>query len=1310
MSSDSSDSSPSDLRRRLEDLPSPNEFSILADRVAALGRRIGRKHELFLRLHGVANRIEENDEWQDEELRAEPWKSSLGASRSKDARARRRARIRSESSSQGDDREMVISRSGGPIDPAKITDDDKSNPAESSVDRSARDDDYLKLPAIEIPRRQSRASSLSEPSSTRCSHRNNGNSRDIKSAISALHSCRSFAPRDNALKSTDLPSVSPFSLNSVRPKRFGGYRPSSGVVLKQLSSGSESESVNGMNYGLSSARKIDNSIETLELSSPESKVQANINESVKKMPIMPARNDIIGSILPHLLPSSRSLGDDNLDRRISQDTSRSCVEQINRDGYMTRAYNEVEKINRNVARAAFNEQARCNELTTKTCNELRIEPKYEDTHDERKEVPQNTLTFSTRSFTSESAEVVTSICNEQIHDDPITKTYNEFKQIKSDFEDKRNQKEETEIHHRDDIKDQFIFNCPMDQLNLEVNSSENIDRNILATSEWNRLTSLYTQEAVETPHLTERIQSDTLEETLSSRAGPFESEGHNRSSCRPKIYLQQEALSSRRSQNNDIDTSDNYQEIITKVPALALNSQDISYSTSAGSREYSATQSLDPHALIRALSDVSLKRKQENVSRKREDFYRHGKDTIDASSRASNKNFPAKGETWRVSRSSESPRKSLSRIPSRIPIRIKSSTITSVNEVSGYRKLLESSNKNEEVASFIVNRSKLNETVIRQQSINGDMEALHKSGTMFTSPSKGTIKYDNLERSTSSNLRNSLSTPFGDYIYDRTRCFPATGSGRKNCQLFNKMVYSGDRDYAKIDDDARSRSDHSISRKSADTVDITSVTQSPYVFKNKKNESSRIESLRNVEENVTWRTEDDCASINDEENSEDVKDRDYYSAYDEKPEKLYLQTKEHFKLATERMCNPSSPFTIQHLKLDPSLEIEKGARKQQAGNDLEFNSNQLNFDPNFAKSENITFRIQRKRELSEISSSIFNLNYEAKRKKKSQERFPFTISEASTIKHQDTRDYLSSDKNIDCREKMNDQREKTVHQLQTHPSIMRLATSGLEDTVADILCCVAQEQKEVESSSKSRMKTLMRRIFSSKLRQAPKQLNDNKTLEPTKIIYENRACQVDSKANSCSGDSSTEEARRMNFDKFSNNRWIDYRVAKCSSGNILKRKESLQTIAQKHPYRRYDRDDLWIQDIKEPLSDVKKDNTSQANNSKENSPKGPCSIILARDFRSDKLSESDIDHSSLPKHHYDVLISDYMIPACPSKQSTERNISNVIPEDIEEDLTSCICWKLCRIIAPSRYRSSIRDQVSSSRTKRSSFLLWKRKK
>jgi len=1313
--------------------------------VATLGRRICRKREVFLRLHGEANRIEENDEWEEREQRAES-ENSLGVSRSKDARTRRRARVRLESSPCRDDKAMVISQAGGSTGPSKITGDDgKLNPPEFPVDRSTRDD-RLRLPAIAIPRGQSRSSSLSEPSSTRFSPHSNGERRDVK-CKTVSHSHRNFTPRDSASKSTDLPSVSPFSLSSVRPKKFGGYRPPSGVVLKNLSSGSESESATETSRGFSSVRKLDNTIATLELSSPESMAIPSVNEPIKKMPIMSARHDIIGSILPNLLPSSRSLDNDDFNHRIAQNTSRSCIEQMNRDG--TKTCNQLEKVNTPV-KAIFNERASHDGFIAKTSSEFRqVEPKYEDARYQRRDTPQDTSIFFTKSFMPESAGFVTSTYNEQVtsaHNESTMKAYNEFKQVGSEFEDIQEEKEIEDYRHiaskthHDDIKDQLEFHCPTGRSNFEATSLEN-NGDVLDVAQWNRSMSLYTREAVDTSHFIERIQNDVTEEALSSQTSePYGSEDHSQSSCAAKIYLQKEMFSSRRPQNG-IDTPDKYdQDVITKVPTLPLNSQDISYSTSAGSRECSATRPLDPHALIKALSDVSLKQEKqdEDVSRKREGFYR-GKDTIDVSDRASD--FPTKGETWRVPRfsTSESPGKLLSRVPSRIPVRISSKmNILSGNELLGYYKPENSNEIANAESKFIEQNGVPCESVVQQ--INSSYTQICKQNPSLRSRNEGievtiaegafvpddeVAEYeinDHMLKGTSSNLQSLQSTSFSNYTYNKREHLPESKfKGESHSPMFfHKAAYSSGRDYAKIDDDVRSRSDRSTSQKSVDTIDVTSATESPGMSKYKKNESFRIESLKNVDENVTWRTEDECPSINDEEHFEDVKNKDYTS-HNKKLEEPYLQENEYYKLAIERTCD-RLPFRTQHLQLDSSLEMQKGRKRIHAD---DFNDDKLGFDyleaTKITQSENLTMQARKTQEMSNftarISSSTLNLNCEPKRKKKkSQERFPFTISEASgmlSAKCEDTNNYQSPNENFTP--KMNDHmQEKTVYQLKMHPSITRLATLGVEDTVADILCCVAQEKKK--TCSKSKIKALVR-MFSSKPRKASKQPIDDKTSEPAKVIYENNACQGDSKANSCSGDSSTQEARKTCFD----NHWIDHHAVRSnpmlvSSWETLKKTESLQAIAQEHPHRRYDRDDLWVQDIKKSSFDEKKDNEilqkkDEADNSKESPPKDRYSIFLAKNFQSDEPLVSNNDNS--PKEQHDVITSDHV----ESDEKGKRNIDRKIPsnfisevEEIEEDLTGCLCWRLCHIIAPSKYRSSIKAQVPVSRTKQSDSLLQKRKK
>ncbi|XP_067212761.1 uncharacterized protein [Linepithema humile] len=1323
-SSNTSSSSPSDLRRRLQDLPSPNEFNLLADRVAALGRRICRKRELFLRLQGVVNRIEENDEWEEKEQRAES-ESSLASSRPKDARARRRARIRLESSPRRDDKAMVISQAGDPTASSKINDHaDKSNCAEFPVDRPARDDDHLRLPAIEM-RKQPRSSSASEPSSTRLFHRNNHGSRGVKTNA-AFHSYRSFTSRDSASRSANPPSVSPFSLSSARPRKFGGYRPSPGVVAKNLSSGSESESANEASRRFCSARKVNNPTATLELSSPESSKAAVINGSAKKMPVVSARSDITKSALPNLLPSTRSL--DNDDRRTLQVTPGSCSERVNRDGSAIKISDEPKKSTHDVPEKIIcMERVSRDKFATKTSGKFQQD---EDTRDRKEEMPQNTSTFSARNFMSESVEFATNICNEH-QGGPATRDYNEFKPAESEDENKHGEKEEAEnyrsiapkIYH-DDIKGQFDFNCLTERCNLEGSSLENIDEEILDTVKWDLLTNICAKKSVNASHLTERVKSDVMEDALSSQTSEqIESEDQSRSSC-TKMYLPRETLSSRRSKN-DTDASDKCdQEIamVTSVPTLALNSQDISYSTSADSRECSATRPLDPHALIKALSDVSLRqeRQGESVSRKREDFYRRNKDTIDAANGASN--FPTKGETWRVPRTSESPRQPLSRVPSRIPIRISNSRImspTSVEKLSCCQKNLE----NLRIANY-------EEVNWRNESIE---DTIVQARSRIFAPDDEAAEYEVNEEDyepgslTFSNLRSPQSASFD--TYGKTRRLPESGPSGTSCPsvFFNKTAYSGGRDYAKIDDDVRSRSNYSTSRKSAETLDVTSATESPCLLKYKRNLIPK-EFFRDVEENVTWRTEDECPSINDEENPEDAKDKTHYESCGSEPEELYSQTRERFRLASEGMHNLSSSKT----QLDLSSEIKRIVAKQRAGDDPEFNiGKKSSFDYNLesekiAESENLMSQVHRTPEIpnfvARMSSSTLNLNCESKRKKKSQERFPFTISEASgalSTEHKDTSDCQLPDKDF-RRTKVNEQlEESTVHQLKMHPSITRLATSGLDDTVADILCCVA-EQKEDGTSSKSRIKAFMRIFSKSKLKKNLKQPNDNKTVEPAKIIYENRACQVDSRANSCSGDSSVEEVRRINFKS----------ARDCRTGSITRsnptfvssehtlKTENLEAIAQEYPHRRYDRDDLWVHDVKNPSIDeeqgsktMQEKNEIEGNdNLKESPSKDRYSIFLAKNFQFDNLSASN----SNSKKQHDV-ISDCVTP---SDGKNEENMDRKLPtsfsvpevEEIEEDLTSCFCWKLCRIIAPSKNRSLIKEQVTSPRIKRSGSPLRKRKK
>lgn len=1122
----------------------------------------------------------------------------------------------------------------------------------------------------------------------RFSHPSNGESRDTKRKA-VFHSSRNFVPRERASKSTDLPSVAPFSLSSVQPKKFGGYRPPPGVIVKNLSSSSETESANEASRGLPSARKIVNTVATLELSSPESTTISCINGPIKKMPIMSARNDITGSILPNLLPSSRSLDNDDYNRRVAQNTSRSYNGQVNRDE--TEARNELGEAS-TLMNAIFNERASRDGFAARTSSELRqVGPEYEDTR--YQEAPQAASTFLATSFMPETAELATGTYNEQIiHNEPATKAYNEFKRI--EFADGRKedyQRAASKVHG--DIRDQFEFNYPAGRSNFAGNSAEN-NGGGPDVAEWNRSTGLYAKGA--TSRFLETIRNDVAEEA--SRT----SESYGSDDRPAKMYPQKETFSSGRPQNG-VDTSDKCdQEIITKVPTLALNSQDISYSTSAGSREGSATRPLDPHALIQALSDVSLKQEKqgEDAPRKRGGFYRD-KDAIDGSSRASD--FPTKGETWRVTTFSSSG-KSLTRIPSKIPVRI-SNSISLSDKFSGCHAADnpgEAANHAE--SRFVEQNGVSGEGVARQRSgtnlfysqicerdpssRNGGIEAMYAEGASVPDDETAEFEIDRAPGdSISSNLRSSRSTLFGDCSFDKTQRL-AKFQG-ENCPFLRRAAYADGRDYARIDDDVRSRSDRSTSRKSMDTADVTSATESPGLFKYRKTESSQIELLRNAEENSTWRTEDECASINDEENPEDTRNRNYASR-DERSEGPCSRESERYKAAAGRMYDPS-----RTRRLDPSSEIQKGGRKRHADDDLEFSDDKISLERNpevtkLAQSENLTFQVRRTQEPSARTSS---LNHEPKRrKKKSQERFPFTISEASgalSVERRDASDHRSPDEGLRCAKVDDQPREETVYQLKMHPSVTRLAMSGREDTVADILCCVAQEKKEHAMSSKSKLRALVR-IFSTKLRKAPKQPSD-KSPELAKIIYENNACQGDSKADSCSSGSSTKEAREAC------DRWADRQVARSKPVHVSlwetpKRTESLHAIAQEHLHRRYDRDGLWVRGIEDFSLGERRDGEISRGKDEANgsSPaKDRYSIFLAKDPQSDKPSNRD----DSPKGRRDAPISDRTPSGTEGRPSVGRKLpSSLIPEieEMEEELADCFCWRLCHMFAPSKHRSPIK--------------------
>lgn len=209
------------MRKRLQNLPSPNETARLTNR-AINSRRLPQKQDFCF--HSVASCIEEKEE---EEERLSLPKKSFNALKAKDARARRREKTRLEAVTGT----MVVSQ------PDQV---DDFEPKSGSNNLNPTIESNLGLPSllVETPRNCSRYTPSSEDtpaSAYRSQTFDNDSFRLQRNAFSQ--------PEESPKDRIELRALSPASLGRSRPTKFGGYRPPAGVILQNLSSGSEPESL-----------------------------------------------------------------------------------------------------------------------------------------------------------------------------------------------------------------------------------------------------------------------------------------------------------------------------------------------------------------------------------------------------------------------------------------------------------------------------------------------------------------------------------------------------------------------------------------------------------------------------------------------------------------------------------------------------------------------------------------------------------------------------------------------------------------------------------------------------------------------------------------------------------------------------------------------------------------------------------------------------------------------------------------------------------------------------------------------------------
>ncbi|KZC04046.1 hypothetical protein WN55_03831 [Dufourea novaeangliae] len=201
--------------------------------------------------------------------------------------------------------------------------------------------------------------------------------------------------------------------------------------------------------------------------------------------------------------------------------------------------------------------------------------------------------------------------------------------------------------------------------------------------------------------------------------------------------------------------------------------------------------------------------------------------------------------------------------------------------------------------------------------------------------------------------------------------------------------------------------------------------------------------------------------------------------------------------------------------------------------------------------------------------------------RKSQDRFPFTISEkpsTASYKHPGRLGNMDEESNS---------LERT-YKLDLHPSITRLAGGGFEDTPAGIIDYVSYIE---EQPTKSGMRGLMQR-FSARLKKSKKREGDTgSNANMTSVLYENRDYHGDSVGDSCSESSLLKEFKmyqnllekpRINKESPDEKSSTITEKSPCS-----KSKSPKDTLPSVDSSRRSDHQDLWVQKIKNPNSSRK---------------------------------------------------------------------------------------------------------------------------
>lgn len=1455
--SSSGGSSPSDLRKRLQHHPSPNEAARLANRVISISRRLSRKRDYYF--HGTTNRIEENIEREEREERETVYsKRSYSDLKSKDARTRRRAKIRLENERN---RAMVVSK------PNEICPPDLKNDSNNGGQRSGRNSlldnkmegikeensEQQTSFGIDVltsdPQRYSPLSSrLPSTSGLYRNQQDEGSNDSSRSRGSAsfLHLYSSASCENSPKNRIELQPLSPISIkNSPQNK----YRPCRGVILQNLSSGSEAESgFEVMSDRIGMKKKIDRLIpiapQETEISlhlcgSP--KIQ-NMNNSPLSVPlssrkssnyvlVKSSRNDYMENIV-----ASPVSGMNYIENKFQQQSlndpptfALNMRKNLSRDRSFYRALD--------TSRSDCSQDMRNSGVGKSGVDEpLFFSAREETIRDYNRE------RFETKPLRETSFYPI----SPRVLPNPETSrnvmSYDHVINIEQNFAVDVNAKKNCDIVFGDQTE------MSTSQYVDPTNSNPCVNQTFVLTPRTIRSPEIILKSPItyENPldanksefYPTNITNTIALKEAISKRILNYESNNENKNSQLQNIILPPEfkicgsseiqsrtssfteffAGDSTKSRENifspefsvrnneetrilDEDKINSDQEFVN-VPTLVLNSQEVSFSTSPASKICSERH-LDTDTLIMALSNASLDQKatkdvSENTCSEscpdsktisRPDSFDNLQMDTNVESRLKSDESHTKLITSRTSC-----RSSFLSIRSKIPVKIPTdrsrmsltskysesekrtfSQRTNLNDSSrqtfgsntsspeGYRYESERSNetcKSHESSPYAKSYEDIRnsgEVTYRRVNTTDTMEQEKYSDSNYEKSEREKERLGNVEKSTLTleavPSKTCLSLPCepgkenkegkeGDqnaFVKSSVNRNVTRGDGfrltdsAENSRKSEKSVKSKCVGEISSNDDSDSSSsrDYSVQKsvKGIEVYDESCNFISSRIGPSDSSTSYRNKHVNVYEGEIFEKIVESRKPPNLFENQ--IGDGGHEILMED-PDKLKYESlnasPDDEEVIKTEMNIERENYKPQRFSLE-KLAAEQFRRTMNSEQTKIIQSDTATFFPNDKFCEMPQFILS-------CSSSTPKLRHDKSKesprfKKKSQDRFPFTISEKTSI--------ASMKFKVPGRlGNLDEDAENKGYTLDMHPSITRLAGSGFEDSPTEIISYVAQTELENRYGKSSGMKGLVKKFSARWKKQKKCEEEEEADGKTTSIIYKNRDYREEreSSVDSCSESSSLQEFKIYES--------LEEKLCK-PEPNPDSPDEKSSVIRDDHPFmgecsknvststenpcRRYDRDDLWVQDLKDSNSsrEEQKKNEETSRKMDGTKTKNPYSVFFvkstqvtpqtsARPFVSESVKKKQHiltqKKSNRVKFHNSSLV---IVPKRSNENVHEKSKNRNSERNKKKDMESgCFCLRFYRMIIPgsfgsiSKYRSKTNDN-SPSIKKRSPVSLQRKK-